>query len=434
MTRSIKLAVSAALALSATSALATNGDHLIGLGAKSRGMGGTAIGISHGAESGLSNAALITTVKGSEISFGGTLFMPKVAADMGAGSSDSAADLSMIPEVSIATRVNDNFFWGIGMWGTAGMGVDYRDESGYTSNMNMVTNLQLMQFGVPLAYANSGFSIGITPILQYGALDINYKTNLGHAQMDQTGAVVGPVGAESVGNGVAQDLAFGYNIGLAYQTSGITIGAVYKSAIEMEYKGQLSAATQPFVDGGIFPGAMADKLEQPSEMGVGASYEFSGNTVALDYKKINWSSAKGYEDFGWDDQNVISIGYQYATNDFALRVGYNRADNPISDAGAMTMAEAGAAAGGMPTPNYFGGNALNTFNLLGFPATVESHMTIGGTYNFSETMSLDLAYVYAPETTTKLLTMPDMTTGQDMYTEVTHSQSGVSFQLNYAFN
>ena len=56
--------------------------------------------------------------------------MPKVSADMGAGSSDSDADMSMIPEVSIASKVGDNFFWGIGMWGTAGMGVDYREAKG----------------------------------------------------------------------------------------------------------------------------------------------------------------------------------------------------------------------------------------------------------------------------------------------------------------
>jgi hypothetical protein len=40
MERTIKLAVVAALALCATSAFATNGTKLIGVGAKSRGMGG----------------------------------------------------------------------------------------------------------------------------------------------------------------------------------------------------------------------------------------------------------------------------------------------------------------------------------------------------------------------------------------------------------
>lgn len=78
MKRSIKIAVAAAIALSATSAFATNGDHLIGMGTKARGMGGIGIGMSHGAESALSNPAMITSVKGTEVSFGGTVFMPDV--------------------------------------------------------------------------------------------------------------------------------------------------------------------------------------------------------------------------------------------------------------------------------------------------------------------------------------------------------------------
>jgi long-chain fatty acid transport protein len=428
MKRSIKLAVAAAVALSASSAFATNGDHLIGLGAKARGMGGVGIGTTHGAESALANPALITSVKGTEVSFGGTIFMPKVSADMGAGYTDSASDLSMIPEVSLASKMSDNFYMGVGMWGTAGMGVDYRDGTGYTSNMNMVTNLQLMQFGLPMAFKAAGFSLGVTPIIQYGALDINYKTDTN-----------GDGKAENYGNGVAQDIAFGYTLGAAYEIAGATMGLVYKSPIDMEYKGQMSNATAPFVAMGIFPGAMGDHLEQPAEIGVGASYKMGGNTFAVDYKQIKWADAKGYKDFGWDNQNVLALGYEFAGQNYAIRLGYNHAKSPISDAGAMTMAQAGAAfaASGSSKPSdmyqYFGGNALNMFNLLGFPATVETHYTVGGTYAVSKTTSFDLAYIYSPEKTVTLMTMPDMATGHDMTTSVKHSQSALSLQLNYNF-
>jgi len=431
MKRTIKLAVAAAIALSGTAAFATNGDHLIGLGAEARGMGGVGIGMSHGAESALSNPAMITSVRGTEVSFGGTIFMPKVSADMGAGYSDSASDLSMIPEVSIASKLSDNFYMGVGMWGTAGMGVDYRDATGMSSNMNMVTNLQLMQFGLPMAYKVSGFSLGVTPIIQYGALDINYKTD---TNGDNT--------AENYGNGVAQDLAFGYTVGASYELAGLTLGAVYKSAIEMEYKGQLSGATAPFATMDIFQDVMGDKLEQPKEQGVGASYKMGTSTIAVDYKQIKWSEAKGYKDFGWDDQNVLAVGYEYAGEGFAFRLGYNHSKNPIKDVGAMTLAGAGAAAGAAnntasPTQAmmmpYFGGNAMNMFNLLGFPATVEDHYTIGGSYNISKATFLDVAYVYSPESTTTLMTMPSMSTGADMSTSVKHAQSALSVQINYIF-
>jgi long-chain fatty acid transport protein len=436
MTRSIKLAVSAALALSATSAFATNGSNLIGLGAKARGMGGTTIGVAHGAESGLANAALITTVKETEVSFGGTIFMPKVSNKNAlqlpvfggapgtpptggvddSSSADSEANMNVIPEVSIASKINDNFYWGIGMWGTAGMGVDYRDAAN-SGQMNMVTNLQLMQFGVPLAYTISGFSIGITPILQYGSLDINYimSGNLQHAMSG--GQAPSQTPATTIGSGVAQDLQFGYNIGLAYQIADFTIGAIYKSQIDMEYEGVLSGAAGPMSRGAY----TNDKLSTPAEIGLGASYEFSGNTVALDYKQIKWSSAKGYEDFEWEDQNVIAIGYEYATTGWAARLGYNYASSPISEQTVVNPQT------DLPNDSGLTPGVVNTFNLLGFPGIVESHMTIGGSYTISETTSIDLAYAYAPEVSNTYKNFM----GQDITT--THSQTSLSFQLNYNF-
>jgi long-chain fatty acid transport protein len=274
------------------------------------------------------------------------------------------------------------------MWGTAGMGVDYRDEA---ANFKMVTNLQLMQFGVPLTYAISGFSVGITPILQYGALDINYD-----------------VGTGSTGAGIAQDLAFGVNVGAAYQIAGVTIGASYKSQIDMEYKGQLTAAMAGF--GVPYDN---DKLSTPAELGVGVSYAIAGNTIALDVKQIKWSDAKGYEDFAWDDQTVYALGYEYAADAWAARIGYNYAKSPISDQG-------------------IAGTLVNTMNLLGFPAIVESHVSLGGTYAFSKQTSVDLAYVYALEATDTYTVSNNPNPGTREI-ETTHSQQSVSVQLNYNF-
>jgi long-chain fatty acid transport protein len=427
MKKTIKLAVVAALALGATSAFATNGSNLIGLGAKARGMGGVGIGMAHGAESGLANGALITSIENTEISFGGTIFMPNVSNDDNVNldftgmsgpdygdlstSEDSAANLSVIPEVSIAGKITDNFYMGVGMWGTAGMGVDYRDATS-TGQMSMVTNLQLMQFGVPLAYKTNGLSLSVTPVLQYGSLDINYvmPQELVNAM---NMAAPGTYPAMSMGAGVAQDLKFGYNLGLAYEISGVTVGAMYKSQIDMEYKGVLSTVVAPFTGGA---GYTNDKLSTPAEMGIGASYTFSGNTVAIDYKKIKWSDAKGYQDFEWEDQDVVALGYEYATDGWAARVGYNYSKSPISEQSFSGANSANLSSGG-----------VNTFNLLGFPGIVESHITVGGTYNITKQTSVDLAYAYAPEVTNTYTNF----VGQDITTK--HSQAGVSAQVNFNF-
>ncbi|WP_304546159.1 OmpP1/FadL family transporter [Sulfurimonas microaerophilic] len=390
MNQTILKSIVATLILGTTALYATNGDNLIGLGAKSRGMGGIGIGMSHGAESGLANPAMITSVKSTEISFGGTVFMPDVKYNAGAGYQQSDADLNVIPEVSIASKIDENLYIGIGIWGTAGMGTDYRNDTTGTT-MQMVTNLQLMQFGIPVAYKYNGLSLGVTGIMQYGALDINY------------------VYGSNVGAGFAQDIAFGYSVGAAYDfenvgVSGLTLGVVYKSAIEMDYNDQLTNATAPFAVAGVT--GIPQQLEQPVEYGAGISYNFNAHTVAFDYKRILWSDAKGYENFGWQDQNVYVLGYQYAFTDWQVRLGYNYAKNPIDELN--------------PTVN--GGAALNMFNLLGFPATVEQHYTVGATYAFNEKFSFDAAFVYAPEIEENFASIGSK-----------HSQSSVTLQANFTF-
>ncbi|RRS30685.1 MAG: aromatic hydrocarbon degradation protein [Epsilonproteobacteria bacterium (ex Lamellibrachia satsuma)] len=410
--------------LTSTVLHATNGDSMIAVGTKARGMGGAGIAVSHCAESTLQNPALITCTKGTSISFGGTVFKPDISAQMGsAAKHDSASGMNVIPTVSISHKINENWFLGIGMWGTAGMGVDYRDASQSSTdsgNMHMVTNLQLMQFGVSVAYRTNGFGIAVTPILQYGSLDINYNGFDG----------------SNVGDGVSQDFGFGFNLGAYYDLTnhgidGLTIGAVYKSKIDMDYSNQLSNATQHFADVGIFPGAMGNHLEQPAEVGVGLGYKTGHHTFAFDYKQIQWSDAKGYKDFGWEDQDVFAVGYQYAQDNWKLRAGYNHASHPITEApsGPQVIAPGSYA--------QAGGNALNLFNLLGFPATAEDHYTIGGSYAFTDSFAVDLAYVYAPETKTTMNTIVGLNTSNgDLYTgpsTVYHTENSLSFQLSYRF-
>ncbi len=414
-----------ALSLIASATLhATNGDQLIAVGAKARGMGGTGIAVSHGAESSLGNGAMITSVEGTEIDFGGTIFLPDIATQITSPfglppqpNFTSDADTNMIPEVSIAHKINENWYIGVGMWGTAGLGVDYSNATfnpaiGQLGNFQMVTNLQLLQFGVPIAYKTEGLSLAVTPVMQYGNLDINY-------QAPQYDAMGNPIGFDSNGAGLAQDFGFGYNLGIAYDfaaqgMAGLTLGATYKSSIEMDYKHQLTTATGPFVAMGAIPaGSITDTLEQPSEYGVGLAYVTGQHTFAFDYKNIQWSDSKGYGDFGWEDQDVYAFGYQYTQDNWALRAGYNYADSAVVE--------------GMSP-------AINFFNLLGFPATAESHYTLGGSYAMTEAFSVDLAYVYAP-TTTKTFSTGFMTPFGFAPGTITtdHREDSLSIQLAYKF-
>ena len=411
-TRTIAKVITLSL-ITSTMIHATNGDNLIAVGTKARGMGGTTIAVNHGSESGLSNAAMITSVEGTEITFGGTIFMPDIQTEIAFMGPEytSDADMNMIPEVSIAHKIDDNWYIGIGMWGTAGMGTDYSNATGSANNFNMVTNLQLMQFGVPIAYKTGGLSVAVTPVMQYGNLDINYDLS-----------PMGMPGFGEVGAGLAQDFGFGYNLGIAYDLSqdgveGLTLGATYKSSIEMTYDHQLSSATQPFADMGLFGGqAMADDLEQPAEYGIGIGYVTGQHTFAFDYKNIQWSDAKGYGDFGWEDSDVYAFGYQFTEDNWALRAGYNRASSAVVEI-----------AGANVNPNAA---ALNFFNLLGFPANSEQHYTVGGSYAFSDQFSVDLAYVYSPSTTD---TFDVSGLGFPSTISTDHEENSLAIQLAYKF-
>ncbi len=330
---------------------ATNGDTLIGVGAKTRSMGGAGIALGHGAESTLVNPALITSTKSNQISFGGTIFMPTIKTDIGPSGKyeESDADISMIPAVAISSHLNNGIYLGIGMYGTAGMGTDFRDSKNpYFQKME--TTLQLMQFVAPVAYKLNGLSVAVAPIIQYGSLDINMNGK---------------------GNGQRQDFGFGFTLGAIYDFgNGFSVGAVYKSKIKMKYKNEISA---------IAPG-FGDHLDQPAEIGIGIGYHNGPHSIALDFKKIKWGSAAGYKDFGWKDQNVIAVGYQYDAGKWSARVGFNHATSPIKIYPGTTQM------GGM----------LNYFNILGFPATSENHFTAGATYNVNKNFSVDVAVVYSP--------------------------------------
>ena len=379
------------VALSASLLLATNGDNLIGLGAKSRAMGGVGIATYFGAENVLANPAMIAKSKGDQVDFGATLFMP----DVQANGTKSDADISIMPEVFSSAKIDDDWAFGIGMFGAAGMGTDYRGEA---SLMDARTNLMLMKFAPTVSYHYDGFAFGIAPVVQYGSLDIAYNMH-GMGRYNQ------------VGSGSSDDFGIGFALGASYDiNNNLTLGLVYKSQIDMTYNHTLSTASEPFVAMGIFPSTFSDNLAQPAELGFGISYDYNNFNFSFDYKKIKWGSAKGYKDFGWKDQDVFALGAKYEKNGTWYGVGYNHAKNPITKYDGTTAV----------------GAALNLFNYLMFPATSEDHFTVGAGTEITKNISLDFDVVYSPSNTVTV----DTTIGS---LTVEHAETSVAFSMRYDF-
>jgi len=416
MKKTIKLAVVAALALGTTSAFATNGDVMIGQGAKARSMGGTGIAKSFGAESALVNPANISSVKDMEATLAITYFAPDVKLGSNAraninnafgangyrgpttppapGSAfatddptkavaspssavvtgDSGSGSSIIPEIYFAAKLTDKLAMGIAVAGTAGMGTDYTNET-TNGSFGMMTALSLLKVAVPVSYnINGGLTLGAAAVMQYGSLEMKHDTM--------------PSGTRA--NGASTDIGYGYEVGLNYTNSGLTLGAVYKSAIAMSYENTIGASLADFgVSGAITSG---DSLEQPEERGIGIAYAMGANTLTADYKNIAWGDAKGYSDFGWENQDVYALGYEYAGKSWAFRAGYNYAKSPIVEQDGSKTGSPTSAPGG----NYVGA-VKNFFNMAGFPGIVETHYTIGGGYDITEAFTLDGSFIYVPE-------------------------------------
>jgi long-chain fatty acid transport protein len=396
----------------APAAFATNGTNMTGVSAVSSALGGTGTAAYFGAANVIINPAMIGKGDGTIIGFGGTLFKPSVSNDGSTGGTkhSSSADTFMIPSVAISSRINNNWSFGIGMFGTSGMGVDYSNYS----NTNPATaglvkaqsTLQIMRIVPTIAYNSGNFGVGFSPIIQYGALDVNYDT-------------FNPTNGNPMtfGKGMASDLGMGYTLGGYFDVSKqFTLGAAYTSAINMKYKNQLNGQTGAASNFGLTN--ITDQLEQPAEIKVGAAYTMGNIMMTGDLKQIRWGEAKGYKDFGWKDQNVLALGVRYTQPSYWLGIGYNKADNPIPNLAI------GMTAQGQANAN------INMFNNVFFPATTEQHFSFGGGYVLTKNVGIDAAVVYAPEVNS---TVDVLTPGGAAKNTTSHSQIGYTVSVRYKF-
>ncbi len=401
--------------LTATLAFATNGDNMIGVGAQSRAMGGAGVGMGIGTDSVFRNPAWIVDQKGFNASFGATAFMPDVTATVGprfggnGSTTSSDADFSIIPTVSHSDHINEELSYGVGMFGVSGMGVDYRNESD-PGLAGMRTSLQYMRFVPSLSYKVDDLRIGVGLTVAYGALNMAAITPNGVPP----GQNPDPTTARQRSGGLSEDIGFGGQIGLGYHvTPSFTVGAYYQTQVDTTYDDVFDFTTN---------GQYDDlDLSQPAEAGIGFGYtsDCKCYSITLDYRRIMWSDADGYDAFQWDDQDVFALGGSYqAADNLVLRLGYNYAESPLHD-----KTFTAATVGGAP---FQPGN-IAYFNALGFPAYSDSHFTGGLSYQISKSTGLDIAYVYAPEVEETV----DFGGGANV--TATNEQNSITVALNFQF-
>jgi long-chain fatty acid transport protein len=403
-----KVILASALLSAVGISFATNGDNLIGVSPASRGMGGIGVGMPVGpTDTIFRNPAWMSYYKGFNLSFGGILFMPEVKAKsniMGyPASATSQSKMFVVPEVGIVHQINDKITVGVGAFGVSGMGVDYRNKD--PNFLNMHTTLQFMRVIPALAYkVNDAISVSGALHLAYGSLDM--------------GATMGP--SQNAGGGQSQTYGIGAQLGIAYNMGDfVYAGLTYQSPVNMTYKRVFDS------DGN---GQFEDlKLTQPQELAFGVGVKPMDNLkVGMDIRWINWKNAKGYKEFQWKDQWVIALGGEFKpTQKLALRAGYNYGKSPIRG-GIKNLMNANN------IPNFaapFSDFYIAWFNLIGFPAITEHHITLGLGYEFTKNFSIDLAYKHAFN---KKVSATD-NAGMGMFVEAQNAQNAISIGLNWKF-
>jgi len=429
--------------ITAATLFATNGDNLIGLGAESRALGGTGIAMYQGSENAMTNPALLGKTKGNkkEITIAGTFFKADVSASTTVSGDNPATPLiydpfagverksdvgmSVIPYISHAHRLSNSITMGFGIYGTAGMGVDYvkndTPNTGDPKLFNMKSELQIMQIAPSIAYNKDNYGVGLTAIIQYGKLSIDYDTH------DGAGTLV-----KTDDDKMSSDTGFGFTIGGFYDIqNNVTIAAIYKSAIDMEYGNEISNAASYFGygKGTTALAAKPDHLEQPAEIGLGFAITHKTMTYTADFKTIKWGDAKGYKDFGWEDQNVIALGAKYSASNYWIGLGFNKSNNPIKNNKDKTYVRDSSRNATPGTQENTNGDTMNVFNYVMFPGTITKAYTFGGGYDLNKDSSIELAYTIMPEVSD---TVSGATVGVgDLTTK--HSQTATTIAYKFTF-
>ncbi|HWR67729.1 MAG TPA: outer membrane protein transport protein [Desulfomonilia bacterium] len=408
-------------------AFATNGDNLIGIGPIARSMGGVGIAAPQDAISAVfANPASMCVgpfCPASSFDFAGTLFMPKVDAEVKHAASvakdESARTVYTIPAIGISAPITDKLpLWrfGIAAYGVTGLGVDYRggelDDAGYydfgpggTAPLvqGEYTQLQIMKFAPAVGVlVTDKLSLGMAVHIDYAMLDLR--------------------------NGTSPDYTAGIQLGVIFMpTDAINLGLTYTSPQETVH------------DNVNLPNLDTLKLESPQQLGFGISYQVPDAMnllVETDVKWLNWADATGYSDFDWKDQWVYAVGLQVEPKkNLFLRAGFNYSKNPVDEHDgfdgsfnpATGQPNSAVNVQGTIFPAYY----YETFRIIGFPAIVEKHLTFGAGYRFTDQFSMNVGWMHAFEKTISESGTDPF--GQPVSLESTLSEDSLDFGLTWVF-
>ena len=248
---------------------------------------------------------------------------------------------------------SEDFTFGVGIKSSFGAGTDWAQDSfaRYVSTKTVLESASLLFSG---AYdVNDQWSFG-------AGVDIT------ESKLSESKALNQQTTTDAQSQIKGNDTAWGYNLSTLYKLNDRhQFGLVYKSAIELEYEGEvhldgLSSATLLAVFGGSqFSTRAEGNLELPQSVALGYSFRPDDQWILnFDVQWMDWSSIEqqNFEfpnasvlqqsvlnpsadlPLDWESTVSYGIGAEYAyTDDFRVRFGYTYNPSPIPDANFHTF-------------------------------------------------------------------------------------------------
>jgi long-chain fatty acid transport protein len=337
--------------------------------------------------------------------------MPPSLVAKDGGSIDSDRGGSPLPAIGWVRPLSESLAVGVGVFGVAGMGVDYTPNLYLSPTLTSYLQGRLTP-GAAYKFAN-GLAVGVTANVMMAQM--KYDVANAFAQFEHD---------------TATSFGIGATVGVKYSPiQMVTLGAAYETrSYFQDFEFDVPAHNTP---AGPLPGG-TDKLDfdQPMSATVGVSVKpIEMLLLAADVQWINWSDTMGEGkpkytndtnattgsmpfDMRWDDQWVLKFGAQVTPmKGLDLRAGYNYGKMPLDPSRA--------------------------FENMAFPAVVEHHITAGAGYQVTERLALNVAGMYAPESKLSGANAgfpPPMGTGQAIQSYSTEmSQFQIDVGASYRF-
>jgi long-chain fatty acid transport protein len=418
-----------------SSAFATDGYQLTGIGQYAIGMGGADVAAPDDPlAASISNPAGLALMT-PQAAYSAEIFNPTRKTNFGYGEIGSHSNVYGVPAIGwVAPAFGDGIVFGGGVYGTSGLGVNYLQQNvGGTSphqpplgTVQAYSSITFMQMAPSLAMkVNSHLAVGAT---------LNIAAEQGSFQQTASnlpdlfrgmGAPV-PVGTPGGLNLASPSWAYGVGatLGVLYKVNNmVTLGATYKTPIiftpmTWQESGELSPT-------GIVgtAGQYSGHLNYPQQIALGLAIRpIPQWLISVEGQWINWAatmnnftiygpwtSGPGYVNLPmhWKNQWVANIGTQYDVNNWLqVRAGYTYGSNPIS--------------------------AGNIGNNLIFPAVVTNAVTFGATQKLGMGWKLTEAYMHAFANT---LTGPSpyAALGATQNASATLAENSFGLQVGYDF-